>query len=176
MFTDRKSPRIPGYDYAVPNYYFITICTDKHKYLFWTDESLNQYGKIAGEHMQKISDIYPGVEILKFVIMPNHLHAIVAIHADSGTKCGNDLRQIVGQYKMSVTKEMHAIGYPNAVWQRSFHDHIIRNEKSYQDIWKYIDNNPLQWELDCFYQKADSEDRWEGHCPSPTMDGESRGR
>ncbi|WP_180270772.1 transposase [Sporanaerobium hydrogeniformans] len=37
------------------------------------------------------------------------------------------------------------------IWQRSFHDHIIRNEQAYQKIWEYIDTNPLKWELDCFY-------------------------
>ena len=43
------------------------------------------------------------------------------------------------------------------VWQRSFHDHVIRNQKRYERIWQYIDNNPQKWEEDCFYpteQKA----------------------
>ena len=38
------------------------------------------------------------------------------------------------------------------IWQRSFHDHIIRDEKDYLKIWQYIDENPRKWELDCFYQ------------------------
>lgn len=45
-----------------------------------------------------------------------------------------------------VTKE---IG--KSIWQRSYHDHIIRGEKDYQKIWEYIETNPLKWELDCFY-------------------------
>ena len=37
------------------------------------------------------------------------------------------------------------------IWQRSYYDHIIRNERDYLEIWQYIDENPLKWELDCFY-------------------------
>ncbi len=58
--------------------------------------------------------------------------------------------KIVGFLKMNVSKQI-----PNTdnkkIWQRSYHDHIIRGEKDYQKIWKYIDTNPLKWELDCFY-------------------------
>ena len=167
----RKSPRSPGYNYASVNFYFITICTKKKKCIFGQPGVLNWLGKCAEDNLHMISKIYPDIRIDKYVIMPNHIHVIFDIQEGK-----TDLAVAIGQYKMSVTKEMHTIGYPNAVWQRSFHDHIIRNEKSYQDIWKYIDNNPLQWELDCFYQKADLEDRWEGHCPSPTMDGKKQGR
>jgi len=39
------------------------------------------------------------------------------------------------------------------LWQKSFHDHIIRNEIEYNEIWKYIDENPIKWELDRYYNK-----------------------
>jgi len=51
---------------------------------------------------------------------------------------------IVRGYKSGVTR---IIGF--SVWQRYFHDHIIRNEKSYQKIYEYIATNPTIWELDC---------------------------
>ena len=41
--------------------------------------------------------------------------------------------------------------YGKTLWQRSFHDHIIRGEKDYLEIWNYIDTNPQKWETDCFY-------------------------
>ncbi len=41
-----------------------------------------------------------------------------------------------------------------SIWQRSYHDHIIRTVKQYQKIWQYIDTNPLQWQLDCYYQPS----------------------
>ena len=53
---------------------------------------------------------------------------------------------VIRQMKGYVTKQLGV-----SVWQKLFHDHVIRNEWEYQEIWTYIDNNPTQWELDCFY-------------------------
>ena len=39
------------------------------------------------------------------------------------------------------------------VFQRSYHDHIVRGEKDYKAIWEYIEHNPAQWDKDCFYKK-----------------------
>jgi len=39
------------------------------------------------------------------------------------------------------------------IFQRSYHDHIIRNEQDYLKIWEYIDNNPTKWKEDCFYEQ-----------------------
>ena len=52
---------------------------------------------------------------------------------------------------MSVTRQIHEINPGMDVWQRSFHDHVIRNQKQYEKIWEYIENNPLKWDEDCFY-------------------------
>ena len=40
-------------------------------------------------------------------------------------------------------------GFP--IWQKSYHDHVVRNERSYDKIFQYIDNNPYLWEKDTFY-------------------------
>ena len=56
------------------------------------------------------------------------------------------LTQIIGLFKSGVSREM---GF--TVWQRSFHDHVIRNEKDYKEIWYYIDNNPAKWAMDRYY-------------------------
>ena len=53
---------------------------------------------------------------------------------------------VIQQLKGVVTKQ---IGHP--VWQKLFHDHVIRGEMDYLKIWEYIDNNPTRWEEDCFY-------------------------
>ena len=52
---------------------------------------------------------------------------------------------------MNISRDIHKNGYAGVIWQRSFHDHIIRNEDDYKKIRQYIDNNPLKWKLDCFY-------------------------
>ncbi len=78
--------------------------------------------------------------------MPNHLHFILFINAPVNSTDSPTVSTIVGHMKRWVSKE---IG--RSIWQRSFHDHVIRNEQDYQMIWKYIDENPYKWTLDCFY-------------------------
>jgi len=56
------------------------------------------------------------------------------------------LNTIIRSLKTMVTKEL---GY--SIWQTSYYEHIIRNQHSYEEIWQYIDNNPLKWELDELY-------------------------
>ena len=59
--------------------------------------------------------------------------------------------------KMNISKEIHKINPDEKLWQRSFHDHIIRNQKDYDMIWEYIDTNVLRWEKDCFYVNGKDE-------------------
>ena len=147
-FHYRKSPRMPKFDYSGGYYYFVTICTHEKKKLFGKPKELNRFGEITRACLEKISDHYPNVEVLKHVVMPNHVHAI--IHLNAGAEAS--LLQIIGQYKMTVTKQIHKISPGITVWQRSFHDHVIRNTEGFQKIWEYMENNPLKWEEDCFYQ------------------------
>lgn len=98
--------------------------------------------------IEKITEIYPQVVLDKYVIMPNHVHFILVIGISNDCP---SITHIIGQLKMSVSKEIRKMNPDLKVWQRSFHDHIIRNEKSYQQIWQYIENNPQKWEEDCFY-------------------------
>lgn len=145
-FYQRKSPRIQGYDYSTENYYFITICANKKSKVFGEPQKLNIYGKIAEEGFLKISEHFENVYIDKFVIMPNHVHAIVVVEKST------NLTTVIGQYKSFVTRKIHEHQPNLVVWQRSFHDHIIRNKKSYEKIWNYIDTNPMKWSEDCFFE------------------------
>lgn len=61
----------------------------------------------------------------------------------------NTLSSIIGSYKSAVTKHAHRLGFDFA-WQSRFHDHIIRDEQSFQTIAAYIANNPLKWGNDKF--------------------------
>ena len=149
----RKTARLSGYDYSTPNYYFITICTYQKICIFGKPGQLNSFGKIAENNLLKIPRLNPKIELDKYVIMPNHIHAIFVVRDEKTEKGLENLSVIVGQYKASVTKEIRRLESNKEVWQRSFHDHIIRSQKSYEKIWTYIDNNPLKWEEDCFYCK-----------------------
>ena len=146
----RKSPRIPGYDHSTANFYFITICTQKKKCMFGKPGELNWMGKIAEENLLLIPELYPNIRLDHYVVMPNHIHAILDFQ-NSGEM---DLNIVVGQYKMSVTKRIREKIPGVLVWQRSYHDHVIRNQPGYEKIWMYIENNPLKWEKDCFYRNT----------------------
>ena len=147
----RKSPRIKAYDYSTPNYYFITICTHKKECIFGYPGKLNDFGRYAEENLKKIPEIHSAIQLDKYVVMPNHIHGIFVVQADEAETGLKNLSVIIGQYKMSVTKKIREIEPGKIVWQRSYHDHVIRNQKSYEKIWLYIEKNPLKWEEDCFY-------------------------
>lgn len=146
----RKSPRISGYDYSTPNYYFITICTHEHQCLFGKPNHLNQRGMIVREHIERLPGYYHGVHIDHFVVMPNHIHLIIVL---DGNESDPNISSIVALFKTGVTKQIREKEPGIKIWQRSFHDHVIRNQKSYKKIWMYIEDNPRKWEEDCFYPK-----------------------
>ena len=145
-FPERKNPRIRGYDYATPNYYFITICTHHKKCLFWTNGKLNCLGQIAYDAVQQIPTHFPQNRVEQFVIMPNHIHMILVVEPG-----GADTSVVVGSFKSYVTRIVHESDPQLKVWQTSYHDHVIRNQLQYERIWIYIESNPMRWEKDCFY-------------------------
>lgn len=63
------------------------------------------------------------------------------------------LSSLIGAFKTTSSKIIHQAGFLDFAWQRSFHDHIIRNEKSYLNISNYIDSNPERWTVDAFFEK-----------------------
>ena len=167
----RKRNRAQLYDYSSCGAYFITICTMNKECLFWAKgqpnfvgediilppESvrLSAFGQIVDQAIQSIPKYYPNIEVWDYVIMPNHVHMILVIPEACGriisspTNKGSVLTA-VGQMKRHVSKK---VGFP--IWQRSFHDHIIRNRKDYEQIAKYIYENPIRWQFDCFYTADD---------------------
>ena len=150
-FYERKSPRIPNYDYSKSNYYFITLCTHEHRCIFGHPGELNELGLIVQRDILRIPQYYPGVEIDKFVVMPNHIHIIMVLDDRDDNP---SISKIVALYKAGVTKQLRKLKPNLQVWQRSFHDHIIRNQKGYEKIWTYIDNNPAKWEMDKFFKNT----------------------
>ncbi len=149
----RKQNRLKEYDYASPGAYFITICTIGRRNEFWNMSACNALrneiclsdnGQIAKSAIERISSVYPSVSIDKYVIMPNHIHMILQINY----RATHDISigRIISRMKYNVTLK---IG--RSIWQKSFHDHIIRNQEDYNKIAEYIEYNPIMWEKDCFY-------------------------
>ena len=166
-FSKRKTNRLKNYDYSSAGAYFITICTKERRNIFWDKEQpdfvgediilptdsirLSPCGKIANEAIKEIPRHYPHIELLQYVIMPNHIHLILFIPYEYGRMISSPTKMTsvltaVGQMKRRISKE---IG--ESIWQRSFHDHIIRDRGDYEKIAKYIYENPIKWQYDCYY-------------------------
>ena len=152
----RKPSRLSSYDYSQNGAYFLTICIKDMRCILWNARSplpssaddsshLSDIGLAADEAIRAISLHYPSVTVEKYTVMPNHLHMILLLSENHAVPAP-DISRIVQQMKSAVTKR---VGHP--VWQKSFHDHIIRSEKEFLAIWEYIDANPVRWREDCYY-------------------------
>ena len=143
----RKRIRIKDYDYSKENIYFITICTKDRLELLGKIGSenyikLTQEGKIAKDNIDKIEEIYDNAIIHEHIIMPNHIHILLEIKNKKKTT----ISKIIKHYKTNVSKE---ITY--SIWQKSFYEHIVRNEKEYLKIKEYIKSNIINWNKDKYF-------------------------
>ena len=128
----RKRTRLENFDYSTPGAYFITICTKDRKCILGKivgeglralpEITLSYIGKETEKTIQYINDNYVGVIVDKYVIMPNHIHLIVILN-DSGGRGNPPLQNVIGQLKSYTTNK-----YNGTLWQRSYHDHIIRGK------------------------------------------------
>ena len=158
-YPQRKPNRLPEFDYSSNHAYFVTICTQDRKNTLCRivgDGSPvpKPYGTIAASYISAIPSKFPQVHVDHFVVMPNHIHLLLFIDhlVLPGLPCPT-LGNVVGWYKYQVTRQINQqYNSPGTkVFQRSYHDHVIRGDKDYLKIWEYIDTNPLRWTKDCFY-------------------------
>lgn len=145
----RKPNRLEDFDYASPGAYFITICTTNREKLFWSnvgadiirpqDIQLSMIGRITEQAILQIPDHYGHISVDKYCIMPDHIHLILYIESeiDGRIISAPTVSTVVGSMKRWVSRQ---IGRP--VWQKSFYEHGIRNQRDYEEIWNYIENNP----------------------------------
>lgn len=160
----RKSTRLKDYDYSTPGAYFVTVCTHNRRNIFGdiiADDAigslqtyLSDIGKIVNQQILNIEGHYNNIKIDKYIIMPNHIHLIVRIteRINAFPTIKYDIPNVIGKFKASVTRNVGKAFMPSVkLWQDSFHDHIIRGEEDYKEIWQYIDSNPIKWKEDKFY-------------------------
>ena len=154
----RKKNRWENYDYSSCGGYFITVCTsDWHNYLgkvvgaisdrplksndfenAFGDKGtfeeprieLSEYGKIVEQTILQIPLIYPALSVDCYTIMPNHIHMLLIVHCD---ECGRSLiaptvSRVIRHMKSHVSKQISV-----SIWQKSFHDHVIRNQQDYEE-------------------------------------------
>lgn len=153
----RKQIRLENYDYSQSGYYFVTVCTFERQHLFGEIAGAtlrrrpNNPDKMVANRLLELENKFCDVKICEYVIMPDHVHFILA-KTDNNT--GAPLRDIVGWFKTMTTNEYIAnvkngkyLPFDKKIWQRGYYEHIIRNETDYLEKAEYILSNPLRWEL-----------------------------
>ena len=158
----RKIIRLQNYDYSQSGAYFITICTGDHAQIL-SDivgegsplPQLTPQGKIAEKILLSVNQKYPAVKVDKYVIMPNHIHIIFVIDSNGRGNPSPTISTVMGWLKYNITKTINQYlgNSENKIFQRSFYDHVIRDEQDYFKIWNYIDTNPAKWQEDKYYNK-----------------------
>jgi len=164
----RRSIRLPQFDYTQPGTYSVTICTQPDAPLFGqiadATVRLNSYGEVVDECWRQIPNHNPLVQLDAFVVMPNHLHGIVVLVQDApgrGTTCRapterfgqpvpGSLPTLIRSFKSAAARTINELrGRPGGrVWQRGYYERVIRNERELSAVRRYIVYNPLRWELD----------------------------
>lgn len=163
----RKQLRLSAYPYQQAGTYFVTICVDKRRRILWQTpvgahsvrpeglqaaQVLSSTGMVVDHTIRQIPEHYQTVSVEKYVIMPNHVHLLLFLHpaensqGSGRTLCAPTLSRVIKHLKESVTKQL---GRP--IWQKSYYDHIIRNEGDFLQVWQYIDGNPAKWLEDPYY-------------------------
>jgi putative transposase len=167
MGFQRHTIRLPGFDYTTSGAYFVTICTYRKEPIFGEiingEIQLNNIGRIVEYWWNDIPKHFNCVGIDEFVIMPNHVHGIVWINEYQNDRVGAqfiaptdidvNFRGVInhaptlGMIIRSFKAKTSFIAKEH-LWQRNYHDHIIRNDRELFAIRKYIHENPLKWEMD----------------------------
>ena len=170
----RKQIRLPDYDYSTPGVYFVTICTVGRRCILSDitvgdgvldvpNVRLSPYGEILAETLQEIENTYSWLSLDHYVIMPNHIHLLLRLgdngpsgtpaptNADDGPSgtpapTNETLPMLISTFKRFTNRRCGA-----QLWQRSYHEHVIRNEEDFRQIWDYIENNPARWVKDRYY-------------------------
>ena len=167
----RKKIRLPESAYDA-GWYFVTICTKDRRGILsvirpvvGADDSVRPCGASPGfellltplgatvkECLEQLRNKAEGIFIDKYVIMPNHVHVIVCLEAEKGGQSRPPLQRVMQRFKSITTRYGWKSGY-QTLWQRSYYDHVIRNEADYLRAWQYIDDNPAHWAEDEYYSE-----------------------
>ena len=155
---NRKHIRLKDYDYNSCGAYFITICAQNRCNIFSNivgrglapaetiEIEYTPLGKIAEQQLFLLKDRYQYLIIDQYVIMPDHIHMILFLDNESaGASPRPTIMDIICAYKSLTTLEIKRSGFRDKIFQTSFYEHIIRNKTDYDEIAKYIHENPIRW-------------------------------
>lgn len=161
--VSRKLQRLKGWDYSQNRLYFVTVCTQNKVNVFGKVKNgkliLNNAGQMVSAKLIEASTVHTDILVDKFIVMPNHLHAM--LWPQSGTtrrSFPTTVSEYVQRFKTLTTK-LYIDGVKKGIylpfnkklWQKSFYDHIIRDENDYLNHWRYIEENPMRWYEDRYW-------------------------
>jgi REP element-mobilizing transposase RayT len=161
--------RLRGYDYSVPGAYFVTVCAQDRRCLFGEVVDgvmvLSLAGLVVDSWWGTVPRRFPGVGLDAYVVMPNHFHGIVVLQttADGMERAAGDvsLAYVMQWFKSATTKDYRRgvttdgwQPFRGRLWQRGYHDHIVRDERDLERVRGYIEANPGRWAEDEEYREC----------------------
>jgi putative transposase len=135
--SQRKNPRLKGFDYSLPFAYFVTICAKDKQEIFRNDTLNNEIINCLKEEKDKT-----GVKIFAYCLMPDHLHLLI-----SPLDSTMNISKFIGSFKSKTTRIGWKFEIGDKMWQGRFYDHIVRRSESLKKICDYMLNNPVRKKL-----------------------------
>ena len=136
-------------------YYYVTIISADRDLIFGEvvdgQVRLSEWGRIADFEWRRLAGRWPNVNIDEFVIMPNHIHGIIAIHSEpAGAPTAG---MVVNKFKGDVTRNIRGFERGRIVWQRDYRERVVRDDKELEAFRDYIRLNPGRWSEDEEYRE-----------------------
>lgn len=161
---NRQSIRLRDFDYAQNGAYFVTICTAQRLCLFGTisagETQLSPVGQVVSSRWLDLPAHTNGLMLDAWVVMPNHLHGIVVLIGNTPARIDTgvgprgpaqaSLGAVIGGFKSAVSRQVTAerLTLVRPIWQRNYHERIVRNDRELDSLRRYIADNPTRWEND----------------------------
>ena len=159
----RRSIRLKDFDYSSRGLYFVTVCVHEREQILSAIRDAESHnsplGNIVRETWNAIPERFPTVQPDAFVVMPNHIHGVLAFvgtglpvqgkflpTAGAPPTLGQVMRAFKSISAIAVNKTLGRTGVP--VWQRNYYEHVIRNSRELEVIQNYVGQNPARWEFD----------------------------
>lgn len=162
----RKNQRLKNFDYNSCGAYYVTLCVNGSKPILSQVVNLSRrdnpcgcpqviltpLGKICDETIYEVCKKY-NIVIDNYIIMPDHIHMIIYIddkNFRTTARVVPTVSDIIGAYKSLISTAWLKVCKQNncvmgALWERSFYDHIIRDDEDYYVKARYIEENPMRW-------------------------------
>jgi putative transposase len=135
--SQRKNPRLKGFDYSLPFAYFITICAKDKEKIFCNESLNNEIIDCLKQEREKT-----GIKVFAYCLMPDHLHILFSPLGST-----MNVSRFIGGFKSKTTRMGWKYKIGDKIWQGRFYDHIVRGSESLKKICEYMLLNPVRKNL-----------------------------